>query len=67
MGYKPRGFDTDQGNEENPGLKAYRHSEIGRMKNSRILYIEKYQGIQNQYEYRDPPPRLITVLFDCEF
>jgi len=60
MGYKPRGFDTDQGNEENPGLKAYRHSEIGRMKNSRILYIEKYQGIQNQYEYRDPPPRLIT-------
>lgn len=62
MGYKPRGFDTDHGNTGTEGLKQFRHSEIGRMKNSRILYIEKYQGIQDQYEYRTPPPRLLTVI-----
>ena len=63
MGYKPRGFDTAHGDDENAGLKVFRQSEIGRMKNSRILYIEKYQGLQSQYEYRNPPARVITVFF----
>jgi len=61
MGYKPRGFDNDKGDEENQGRIVFRKSERDRMKNSRILYFEKYQGMQSQYEYRNPPTRVITA------
>ena len=55
--YKPRGFNDDKPT----GLANFRQSEIRHMKNSQLLYLEKYQNLANQFEYRAPPAKVITV------
>lgn len=42
-------------------LGAYTASELRNMKNSRLLYIQKYQRQQAQFEYRAAPATMITV------
>ena len=56
-----KGYDGEDGGY-NTGLSGYRASEIRSMKNSRILFIEKYQGLMSQFEYRSPPAQVLTVI-----
>ena len=55
-----RGYrDQDEGYQS--GLREFRASELRSMKNSQLLYHQKYQGLQLQFEYRAQPVQMVTV------
>lgn len=56
-----RGHSKDQDEGYRSGLREFRASELRSMKNSQLLYYQKYQGIQLQFEYRAQPVQMVTV------
>ena len=53
--------EQEQDDNYESALGAYTAYELRNMKNSKLLYIQKYQRLQAQFEYRAAPATMITV------